>query len=299
VCPYRALDPLLLEDAARRLFGVPGDRPLCIVPAPALGKPELRDHLRGSVSSGDVGVVYLQDKLGGEISLPATDRSPEVALDITMVEIVCSGESYSIGRYRILEVQTMDFHGSYRFAVDKLKAAQKLYPQTYLREVRNNPQWLSDRIEGPNIANVFKRTFYQMMLKFQIGAKEPCGGCVLAIPLSVWDSWQRHLGRPQLELRAEGTYVLSHPHRALLQEWSSTWILVFDTTVSEEAGPSPLIIRQAVAADAATLSYYALEAAPQAAVAEGAASTILLESIHRRLSAWWPELGPSTCPAVP
>ena len=46
-------------------------------------------------------------------------------------------------------------------------------------------QWLRDGIEGANIANVFKRTFYQMMLKFRIGASEVCSGCVLALPVSV------------------------------------------------------------------------------------------------------------------
>ena len=57
-----------------------------------------------------------------------------------------------------------------------------------------NINWLSEKIEGPNIANVFKRTFYQMVLKFKLAGHETCAGTTLALPRAVWDSWQRHLG---------------------------------------------------------------------------------------------------------
>jgi hypothetical protein len=249
------------------------------------------------LSAGNRAVVYLQDKLGGEITLPATERSPELALDVTMVEVVRREGAYMLGRYGILEVQTMDFHGTYRHAVEKMEAAQTLYPTTYPGELEKNPHWLSDRVEGPNIANVFKRTFYQMALKFQIGSKEPCGGCVLAIPTSVWDSWQRHLARPVLAPLPDGTFKLDHPERPSASgQRTSTWILVFDIAATTQESPGEFVISKAIATDAAALAYYALEAAPQAAVADGAASTILLASLHRRLKQWWPELLPSACP---
>jgi hypothetical protein len=33
-------------------------------------------------------------------------------------------------------------------------------------------------------------------------------GCVLAIPIAVWDSWQRRLGTPDLLENADGTFSL-------------------------------------------------------------------------------------------
>ena len=34
--------------------------------------------------------------------------------------------------------------------------------------LQNNLNWARRGVEGPNIANVFKRTFYQMLIKFQL-----------------------------------------------------------------------------------------------------------------------------------
>lgn len=93
VCPYRALDRTLLEDAARRLFDVEPARPLVVTPAPTLARAEVRESLTALATAGNGAVVYLQDKLGGEISVSPTDRSPELAFDITMVEIVHRGVS--------------------------------------------------------------------------------------------------------------------------------------------------------------------------------------------------------------
>jgi hypothetical protein len=148
-----------------------------------------------------------------------------------MVEVLADEEGYRLGRYGILEVQTMDYHGTYRHAVEKLKAAQALYPDTYPVQLEQNPHWLADRIEGPNITNVVKRTFYQMLFKFQLGSKEPCAGCVLAIPQAVWDSWQRHLGRPALVPQPDGTHLLSVPGGEV-PAGINTAILVFDMDVS-------------------------------------------------------------------
>jgi hypothetical protein len=295
VCPFRALDPTLLHDTARRLFSADPARPALVVPAPALAKEEVRRELGDVVNSGAVGLVYLQSKLGGEISLPPTSRSPELALDVVLVEIVREGEGFGVGRYGILEIQTMDFHGSYRHAVNKLKSAQTLFPASYPSEVRKNPHWLSDHVEGPNISNVFKRTFYQTILKFQIAANEPCAGCVLALPAAVWDSWQRHLGRPELQPLEDGTFALGHPERQAGPE-VTTWILVFDVEVSTTQSPNPIRTVKAIATDAAALRYYALEVAPQAAVAAGAASTVILAAIRRRLAQWWPDLDPGSGP---
>ena len=170
VCPYRALDSDLIEDVVRRLFRAAPNQPLLVVPAPALENPAMRTAVTGQAEDGALSVVYLQNKLGGEISVSATSRSPELSFDMTLVELV-AGESGSvrIGRFGVLELQTMDFHGSYRRSVQNLKDALRLHGADFADVLQNNQRWLSDRIEGPNIANVFKRTFYQMMLKFQVG----------------------------------------------------------------------------------------------------------------------------------
>ncbi|HEV8726500.1 MAG TPA: hypothetical protein VGW77_38305 [Candidatus Binatia bacterium] len=189
VCPYRGLDHPLVDDVARRLFDVDVQLGVTVVPGPALADPAQQQEFARNVASGRAGVVYLQSKLGGEISISPTDRSPELSFDFTLVEITHDAGSYRLGRYGILEVQAMDYHGSYRAAVNNLTDALRLHGSTFHTELLKNPRWLGEKVEGPNIANVFKRTFYQMMLKFQIGADVDCGGCVLALPQSVWDSW--------------------------------------------------------------------------------------------------------------
>jgi hypothetical protein len=240
-------------------------------------------------SAGHTGVVYLQDKLGGEISLPATDRSPELAFDITLAEVLSGPRGLMIGRYGILEVQTMDFHGSYRYAVSNLRDALRLHRAAFPRVLQENPGWLSDRIEGPNIANVFKRTFYQMMLKFHVATHEACAGCVLAIPQSVWDSWQRHLGKPALKARNDGTFALSRGGTPQTERVPA-WIYVFDVNSSGRIVPNPLVLSKVIATDPDSVSYFALKVAPEAAISEGGAAGGLLTTIRNRIAMWWPEL---------
>ena len=208
VCPFRALDFELLGNAARRLFSAAPDS-LSIVPAPVLAREEIRESLTARLEAGARVIVFLQAKLGGEISLASTARSPEVSFDTTLVELIRRDGALDIGTYGIVEVQTMDFHGTYKHAVKNLTDALRLHGQDFHNILgANQGRWISERIEGPNIANVFKRTFYQMMLKFQIGAHPSSAGCVLALPAAVWDSWQRHLGKPDLIPQTDGTFVL-------------------------------------------------------------------------------------------
>ncbi len=290
VCPYRALDDAVMENAARRLFGVPTTRPILVLPAPALGRADVRGQLMAHVIAGERGVVYLQDKLGGEISIPPTDRSPELAFDITLVEISQRERVPDLQRYGILEVQTMDFHGSYRHAVGNLKDALRLHGRRFPQTLQDNQAWLCDRVEGPNIANVFKRTFYQMVLKFRIAESPPCAGCILAIPQSVWDSWQRHLGRPDLTETRDGAFALPAVSQKRRSRAASTWIYVFDIEAASDRTPCPITLVKTIAADADSLAHYALTVAPEAAVSEHGRADKILPSIRRRLAAWWPEL---------
>lgn len=290
VCPYRAIGGSLLEATGRRLFGIEPRRKVVVLAGPALSKPDVRDEFKRALASGDKGIVFLQDKLGGEISLSPTDSSPAVSFDITMIEIGRSEGRFVVQRFGILEVQTMDYHGSYRHAVGNLKDAQRLHKASFPKVLQDHPQWLSDHIEGPNIANVFKRTLYQIMIKFQIGSHGTSAGCVLAVPLSVWDSWQRHLGRPKLLERSDGTFLLQSPRGELKTRQVRAWVYVFDLDVSAGLSPNPIRIKKVIGTSAESLAHYAFKIAPEVALASGGSADGLLSQICNRLHAWWPEL---------
>ena len=289
VCPYRALDPDLIENVVRRLFRAPPDQPLLILPAPAVADRAVRIEIARQANEGALAVVYLQTKLGGEISISATDHTPELSFDITLVELAAAdNRSVQVARFGVLEVQTMDFHGSYRRAVQNLKDALRLHEQDFGRVLQSNQRWLADRIEGPNIANVFKRTFYQMMLKFQLGVHPRSVGTALAIPQAVWDSWQPHLGRPRLVPLANGTHALPGP--GTKDNDGRAWIYVFDIDAASDLQPNPIIVRRVIATSAASISYHALEEVPTRAFSEAGSARTLMAAIHRRLSTWWPGL---------
>lgn len=288
ICPYRALDPALVESVARRLYGAPASRAAHIVPAPTMARSADRKRFIEAVRRGDLAVLYVQDKLGGEISIAPTDRSPELSFDITMVEVHGRDEHFALGRYGIFEVQTMDFHGSYRAVVQNLKDALRLHSAAFHDTLTSNPAWLSQKIEGPNIANVFKRTFYQIVLKFQIAADGNCAGCVLALPAAVWDSWQRHLGKPDLVETPSGTFSLGPP----IEQPGGTraWIYVFDLDTQSDITPSPVIISKVIETSAEQLIHHALTVAPAAAISGSGSADRVGASILRRISQWWPEI---------
>lgn len=290
VCPYRALDDKLLDNVVRRLFGIAEKGRVTVVPAPILAVAAERKRFQGALKRGDTCIAYLQDKLGGEISISQTDRSPEVSFDITLVHIFEEKGIVRVGKYGILEVQTMDFHGSYKKVVSNLTDSLRLHEAQFHRTLQANQQWLSQKIEGPNIANVFKRTFYQIMLKFQIAADESCAGCVLALPVSVWDSWQRHLGRPVLEERTDKTFALRGPEFSG-KDHTPAWIYLFDIDGASRVSPNRIVLKKIIATDAESLSHYALKVAPEAAVAGVGATDRVVTSIRRRLKTWWPDLG--------
>lgn len=127
------------------------------------------------------------------------------------------------------------------------------------------------------------------MFKFQLGQHEQCAGCVLAIPQSVWDSWQRHLGAPELKVEADGTYSLLAPGR-LRAEFCPAWIYVFEPDVSAGVTPSPIVMKRMIGTDAPSISHWALEVAPAAALSNIDAEAGFLSALSRRLKLFWPEL---------
>jgi hypothetical protein len=298
VCPYRALNNDLVSNSIRRLFALPRDVHPFVTPAVTLKKSEVRNDIAKRLRAGQPVFIYFDKKTSGELSIPGTDRSPEFSFDVTVVELSEKDGAPHIGRFGILEIQTMDFHGSYRKAVKNLREGLRLHPKDFGKTVQDNQWWLSEGVEGPNIANVFKRTFYQMMFKFQLGQHEQCAGCVLAIPQSVWDSWRVHLGAPKLTHVDDGTARLLAPARTISNPCPA-WIYIFDTEPVKKVTPSPIVVKQIIGTDAPSFSHWALDVAPAAALDNIDAQAGFFALLSRRLKQYWPELAKTVIAAVP
>ena len=283
VCPYRAIDPSLLRSVVGDLYDLAATDDPVLLAAPRLRKVGDQQLLTEAIRNGRRGFVYFDQKAGGEIGLSATDRSPEIAFDTTFVEIVAVGDDLMLDRFGIMEIQTMDFHGSYRHAVKDLSDALRLHGGEFPIALEKHPHWLSNRIEGPNIANVFKRTFYQLMFKFGIAETPQCAGCSLVIPEAVWDSWSKFLGAPELAEVGTGRHRLLAPDHAFDEDLRA-FICVLHLDFDKRVTPSPARIRSVIQTSANAVAHFALEEAPKGAVDQIGVS--LYDRIRRRLRAF-------------
>ncbi|MGH8673397.1 MAG: hypothetical protein ACREVG_03710 [Burkholderiales bacterium] len=287
-CPYRVIDSGIVTDACEKIFSSkPPARP---TPASLLSDPAAKRAFQRAVRAAGRGHLFFQDKLGGEISILGSDRSPEMAFDITVVEILNNAGRYSLGRYGILEVQTMDFHGSYKKAVGNLRDAYRLHKKGFADALRIDQAWAAEDIEGPNIANVFKRTFYQMMLKFELGGKGAAAGTVLAIPQAVWDSWQPFLGKPVLARLADGTFEIKSSKSASGMAQPNAHICVFDLDASRANPISPVTVKQFIRVSPDQLAHHAFDVVPKNMLTALQGQDSILSSIKTRLMRWWPDL---------
>ncbi len=293
VCPYRTLDSPLLDDAVRRLYGFRREARIHLTPAPALAEASLQEKLLAAIRNHEPTLVYFMDKLGGEIDLLGSRRSPKFKLDTTVVELLPDREGVTIGRHAIIEVQTMDYHGSYAAATQSLTSALRLHPREFAAQLKRNPDWASAGIEGPNIANVFKRTIYQVLFKFQLGDHGECAGCVLALPESVWRSWQPHLGAPELRRRPDGVFEFTGDSAAAVLSGKG-WIQIFDSDSKARQTPNPLRITKTIRTSARQLARLAFEKAPAEAMTLLTSGNLLRATLQRRIAAFWPALWPST-----
>ncbi len=265
-----------------------GGRPL-VMPFPSLSTTRARERFYRSVRRQGSAIVYFQDKLGGEISVSRSPQSPEFSFDVTLAEVTRQDDgALRVERFGILELQTMDFHGSYRHAVQNLQDALRLHGDGFPAALRDNPDWAGEKIEGPNIANVFKRTFYQILMKFRVATHPECAGVVFAIPQAVWDSWQRHLGKPSLSQVGERSFELRGDQQL---DSSNSWIVVFDVDSSSRTSPDRIVINAEIRTDGDTLATQAFKRAPDLALEHGTTPQELLASIRGRMVGLIPELG--------
>lgn len=277
-----------MRKIASDLFGGTPES-IAFVPAPSLAKSKIAAGLVDRLGRGERVLVYFDSKTGGEIQVGSTPASPQIAFDTTFVELaMIPTGGITLGRFAIVEIQTMDFHGSYGKAVDNLTQALRLHEAEFPEMVQRRQDWLSQGIQGPNIANVFKRTFYQLLFKFEIARSPTCAGTALAIPEAVWDSWQRFLGAPKLLARSDGTFKLPDPLDSTVHGAPSR-IYVFDADGAATETPSPLVVRKVIEATPEALAHHATEVAPRHAMAQ--LSTALYPMIRRRINAFLSETG--------
>lgn len=261
------------------------------------------ESLKAAVLETGREFIFFQDKLGGEISLSGTKKSPEMSFDVTLVEVLRDdARGFRLGRYGIMEVQTMDFHGSYKGAVSALTNALDLHQDSFPGTLQSNLDWAGRGVEGPNIANVFKRTFYQMLVKFQLSSGAAAAGTVLALPRAVWDSWQPFLGAPRVVPTRSGYSVLEGAPASLL----NAFICIFDidaSAVPAQEGDSgvvgakdisPVQIETFIRVDPEALARHAFTEVPSEILQTIAGGDHIMTSIRNRLSRWWPEIAGDT-----
>lgn len=290
VCPYRIISSDLVREAARYIFQVADARAMQPIPVTLLESDAELAKFKGQVAENGSGYCFFQDKLGGEISVVATQRSPEMSFDVTLVEVVPHEKGFRISRYGVLEIQTMDFHGSYKKAVANLRDALRLHRNDFPATLAANLEWASDRVEGPNIANVFKRTFYQSLLKFQLSGKGAAAGTVLALPQSVWDSWLPFLGAPELE-SSNGEFVIkvTEPVHEPAGPTNAV-ICVFDLDAAAPQSVSPVNITKFIRVTAEQLSHQAFKVVPGNILQSISDNDSILARIRMRMASRWPDL---------
>ncbi|CAM2308826.1 hypothetical protein EPIRMAN_GEN20615_16575 [Ralstonia mannitolilytica] len=289
VCPYRVISSSIVTRGCELIFGL--TEPVEPVPVSILSDEAELAALVERINTRGAGYVFFQDKLGGEISVIGTPRSPEMSFDVTLVEIKPDANGgFMVSRYGILELQTMDYHGTYKHAVSNLRDGLRLHQETFADALRGNlGRWTGEGVEGPNIANVFKRTFYQMLLKFRLaGDGSAAAGTVLAIPQSVWDSWQPFLGAPSLEDESPGVKRLHVGPGAPVEPQLNAYICVFDLAAESESAISPVEIRHFIRISPERLTHHAFTEVPAHILQSIQADESVLATIRSRLGEWWP-----------
>lgn len=287
VCPYRVIASDIVKAGCERIFQVTDS--VIPIPVSILGDRKGLSALEDALKQSQRAFVFFQDKLGGEISISSTPSSPEIAFDVTVVEIIRTKGILKVGRYGFIEIQTMDFHGSYKHAVSNLRDAHRLHRAGFSAALAQNPSWMSEGMEGPNIANVFKRTFYQTLLKFELSKEGAAAGTILALPQSVWDSWQPFLGRPEIEHLDDIDFRIKGSDNQTYHG-TNAWIFVFDLEAKHKGAISPVNVTAIIRVSATDLIEHAFVNVPKHMLHWTRSDDALLQRIRSRIQRALPTL---------
>ncbi len=183
----------------------------------------------------------------------------------------------------------MDYHGSYKGAVRNLREGLRMHAESLPSTLQANlERWAGEGMEGPNVANVFKRTFYQMMLKFRMaGDGSAAAGTILALPVSVWESWQPFLGAPELEQETPGVMRI-RTIESNAEPPLNAYVCVFDLDHEHPSAISPLQIRQFIRISPERLAHHAFTVVPGYILRSIQSEESVLARIRPRLGTWWP-----------
>ncbi len=279
-CPHRTLDEpfTLLSAAVRTTYRIAERDRIMLFPVNVLGKRSAQEKIIGALKAKSARVfAFAGTKLGGEVDLAETEQSPGAKVDVSVIELTgmnAAGQPTGFGKHMFYEIQTADFHGSPLHAVRLLRQHLPLKAKPdYHAALAKRLEVAGTGVEGPNKANIFKRTIYQMILKIQLAHHPDCAGFVIVLPLPVWDSWLRHLGRPHLEA-VKGDAKCLHlvgPDESggQILDSARAWVFVFDIDRASKAVPQPLRILHRVATSSAALIHHALQSASERAIEQG------------------------------
>lgn len=293
-CPNRILDQrfTVLEQPIRLLFAIDDAFEILVLPVTALNHERSRLAVAEAIEQHRKRVfLFTGTKFGGEVDIPETVSSPGSKIDISILEVTSlnplDGKPDGFGKHVLYEIQTADFHGSPAHAV---AALAELCPaggqEPYHKTLASQVEVCGTGVEGPNKANIFKRTIYQMISKMSLVKHPDCAGFVIALPVPVWDSWLKHLGSPKLD-DSEVTALVG-PTETLegCTANSLAWIFVFDIEHESAASPQPLRVVKRVAISTESLIHYMFDVAGGQAIELGAIARYRKTLVSRVTSNW-------------
>jgi Restriction endonuclease NotI len=294
-CPYRTFDQhfTLLATAVRAAYGEPDGTSLVLLPLTVLHREDQRQMLRQGFADGARVFLFSAQKLGGEIDLPETDSSPGAAVDMSVIEVTAldaAGKPVEFGKHLFYEIQTADFHGSPLHAAKHLResCAAGEPDLNYHATLADNIEIAGTGVEGPNKANIFKRTIYQMIFKIELARHADCAGFAIVLPVPVWDSWLRHLGQPSLVQVGDDPTSVTLPEAdpKMASTAAPATIYVFDIDSGSAEVPSPLRIVKRVSCSAAALAHYAFTVAADKAL-KGSVIATFRSALEERVTRGW------------
>lgn len=119
-------------------------------------------------------------------------------------------------------------------------------------------------------------------------------GFAIVLPVPVWESWLKHLGRPQVAGTDPRQLALRTPTETerTSGEQSRATVYVFDVDRDSRETPNPLVIVQQVAISAGALIHHAFDRASAEAIGRGVVTTFRKSFMERAEKGWDGQLRP-------